>query len=204
MFGARNLFLLSLGIFFLLGSVFSSAYSGQFSNAKIGIQVNSNKKIFPAKSRDKLQEGGSYKVFIEPTEASWVYIIKSTTENSSLLKAIKLSKNQKFYFPENDSSLDLGKNGDKVLLSVVNSPSPIQKIEALFKSSSTPYSKWSGLEEELTQQTQNKLTSLSSKPISIAGAFRSTTMRPVWSDKFLPVFSAAPHLIRKFEFDVQK
>jgi hypothetical protein len=174
--------------------------------ANIGLLKKSGDKITRIKTNDRAMVGDQMRIFIQPLQDSYLYVIYSDGINTHLLTTketeTNIKKNKVLLLPSDTEFYvfdDKSKNG---FVTIICSSTPVSDIESNFKGKSElKHKEWAILEAKLTKEFKTDLHKKSDKPISIAGNVRGM------NDDFrnqLQTFSDEKVIMKKFTLEIKK
>ena len=204
----RWISVMCFGAALLLAGAVPSDAQPKIVRAKIGILVISGDQSARAKGKDRLKAGDKLRVYVQPEESSWVYVVHADEKNVTLLKMVEgqvpaslltLPSAGEFYQVDGGSPAET--------ITVLCSPEELKDISALAKTPVT-VEKWRSMEKELSRRGEIDLGQKSEKPFPIAGNVRGEkSVRETEIDSFLyqlQIFSGNAVLVKQYEFSVKK
>jgi hypothetical protein len=197
---------LSLCLFMIIAVVFPVRAQDNRVRAKIGIEIKSNEQSRSAKSLDDINTSDFIRVFVQPEEPSYVYVIH-TDENQSTLLYMPQQKSQSstMVMPSAKDYYRADGVSPEESFSIIISPTALTEIKDVFKSGTASADKWTTIEESLLEKSKINLSDEVEKPFAIAGNVRATDAKN--ADPFinnLQIFSGKSLLIKRYEFRVKK
>jgi hypothetical protein len=172
--------------------------------AKVGILIKSGDQTQRAKAKDRLKTGDSLRVYVQPEENFYVYVVHTDQKKVSLLSPkdrlnpgslLVLPGQQEFYEVDGESPVDT--------FTIICSPDELKEISAL-GSTEISYEKWAAIEKDLVRKGDIDLGQKAEKPFPIAGNVRGA-VDP--NDRFaadLQIYSGNTVLVKQYEFSVKK
>ena len=205
--GLKIIFILSLGIFMITGSIYSVGAQEKKIRAKIGIQIRSGDQIRRAKSHDRLKADDLLRIYVHPEKNSHVYVVHTDFKEATLLNMVQqkiqistlvMPSLQEFYQVDGEST--------KEAFTIIISPEGVAKVLEVFEKENVPYSRWVEVEKVLREESEIDLSQKTEKPFSISGNVRgvagSGDVDPFVSK--LQIFSGRSILLKRYEFRVKK
>lgn len=173
--------------------------------AKIGIMHKSGNKVTKLKSNDRAKAGDEVRIFIQPMETAYVYVIYSDGNEAMLLNypkdLRKVNKDHMLILPSETEFYAFDDQSPDAYFSIMCSETKIEKLEDLYKNSSTtPHNNWTVVAEELETEVKSDLASDTEKPLTMAGNVRG--LNDDFSKK-LPVFTDDQLILRKYSLEIK-
>lgn len=200
----RIILLLIIAAF--ISAPLSKVFAQDKLNAKIGVLLESQEKVRRMKSNDRVFAGDYFKVFVNPQNDAYVYVILSDKNESMLLNAENSFAVQKFntlILPDDEESFyQVDEKSDEMRIDVIVSIDKMDEIELLFKGKESveKYS-WVSLENTLTEDARLIVDRTPFKPIIMAGNVRSASNSFM---KKLQKFSGDKVIMKKYVLEVKK
>lgn len=174
--------------------------------ANIGLLKKSGDKITRIKTNDRALVGDQMRIFIQPMQDSYIYVIYSDGITSNLLTSKEpetiLKKNKVLLLPSDTEFYVFDDKSNKGIVTLICSSTPLTDIESNFKGKTElKHKDWVNLEKKLTKELKVDLHKKSDKPISIAGNVRGM------NDDFrnqLQTFSDDKVIMKKFTLEIKK
>jgi hypothetical protein len=171
--------------------------------AKIAILHKAGDNYSSLRSKDRLRAGEMLRIFIEPVNECYVYVVHADIKEATLLygddspavNKILLLPSENDYYVFDDSSPE-----ERIIVfcSVMKSA----EFEKLFNKKETISRKeWNKFETRILKEHKKQLNDKTDKPFPIAGNVSAL------NDEFLDqvqTFVGKNVLIRKFEFEIKK
>lgn len=192
---------------FLFFSVFFlfhiSVLSQDIIKAKIAILHKSGDDFTVLRSNDRLRAGEMIRIFVQPENECFVYIIHSDYSESTLLYAQKVSsKKDTLILPSTSEYYVFDDKSPTAKVDIFCSIKKIDDIDNLFKNEGVAkLSSWSLLEEKLLKKYKRNFTDKSEKPFPLAGNVSAI------NDEFLNrqlVLSGKGAIIRRYDLEIKK
>lgn len=176
-------------------------------SAHIGILLLlGNDQHKPMKTNDRAFAGDKIRVFVKPAWDSYVYVVNSDDNTSTLLNGGKesfaLPYKTLMTLPSEEEWYVFDDQSSQSVTTVVVAHSPLPAVEALFGDSITvSLAEWQELEAQLMDDSTEDLTEQTDKPISIAGNVRS--LNEDFAKK-LRSYTAKNVLVKKYVAAIKK
>ena len=148
----------------------------QLVHAKVAIQVVSNGKVTTARSKDKLAEGDKLRLYIEPQEEMFLYVVHTDQNATGLLAKTNTSAtaaSELVVLPSESEYYEIDGNSSFEQITIICAKKRQPKIEALFSENAPSLAAWQETELALLQQYQIDLNESTDKPFGIAGNVRN-------------------------------
>ncbi len=180
-----------------------STLSQDLIKAKIAILHKSADDFAVLRSNDRLRVGEMIRIFVQPDDDCYVYIIHSDNNESTLLCDKKISSKQDtLILPSNSEYYVFDDKSTTAKVIIFCSLNKIDDINKLFKEGDVvSLTSWSSLEEKLLKKYKKNFTDKSEKPFPMAGNVSAI------NDEFLNrqlVLSGKEAIIRKYEIEIKK
>jgi len=194
-----TIFLFFSIIIFSLISIFPQ----DIIKAKIAILHKSGDDFTVLRSNDRLRAGEMIRIFVQPENDCYVYIIHSDNSESTLLYDKKVSsKKDTLILPSTSEFYVFDDKSPTAKVDIFCSVKKIDDINKLFKDSDmVRLSSWSLIEEKLLKKYKKNFTDKSEKPFPMAGNVSAV------NDEFLNrqlVLSGKGAIIRRYDLEIKK
>ncbi|MGB8320487.1 MAG: hypothetical protein WCE54_20305 [Ignavibacteriaceae bacterium] len=194
-----TIFLFFSIIIFSLISIFPQ----DIIKAKIAILHKSGDDFTVLRSNDRLRAGEMIRIFVQPENDCYVYIIHSDNSESTLLYDKKVSsKKDTLILPSTSEFYVFDDKSPTAKVDIFCSVKKIDDINKLFKDSDmVRLSSWSLIEEKLFKEYKKNFTDKSEKPFPMAGNVSAV------NDEFLNrqlVLSGKGAIIRRYDLEIKK
>ncbi len=203
----KNIFIITcISILWSFSGQSSAISSDEMIRAKIGIRINSDSKNAMAKSRDRLKPGDLFRIYVNPENASFIYVVYSDKKEANLLQMVEQkTKNSILVFPSITEFYEVDGTSEHELFTIICSPKKINSLETLINPG-TSYEKWVSLETDLIKESQIVLTEKSETPFAISGSVRGVFQESARDSfyKRLRIYSGKSFIVKKYEFHVKK
>ena len=171
--------------------------------AKIAILHKSGDDFTVLRSHDRLKAGEMIRIFVQPENDCYVYIIHSDNKESTLLYDKKIaSKQDTLILPSTSEFYIFDDKSPTAKITVFCSLKKINDINKLFKAENvSDNDEWASLEDKLLKKYKRNLTDQSEKPFPMAGNVSAV------NDEFLNhqlVLSGKGAIIRRYEIEIKK
>lgn len=171
--GLRGVFLFSLSLFLIIGSICPIDAQEEKVRAKIGIQIRSGEQIKSAKSQDDLNFNDLIRIYVHPEKTSYIYVIHADFKEATLLNMVQQKiQSSTLVMPSLQEFYQIDGKSAEETFTIIISPNELNEVLDVFKKGSTNYSKWIKVEEPLLQKSKIDLSQLVEKPFSISGNVR--------------------------------
>jgi hypothetical protein len=191
-------------LFFTLAVFFQTPVLSQnIIKAKVAILHKSGDDYAVLRSNDRLRVGEMIRIFVQPENSCYVYIIHSDNKESTLLYDKKVSaKHDTLILPSTSEYYVFDDKSPTARITIFCSLKKIEDINQLFKSENiSGNNEWSSLEKKLFKKYKKNLGDQSEKPFPMAGNVSAV------NDEFLNrqlVLSGKGMIIRKYEIEIKK
>lgn len=172
--------------------------------AKIGVEIYSGEKTFPAKSKSRLKVGDAFRIYVMPEKDCYVYVISSDKKSATLLNpedSHRVSKGSLTFFPSMQNRFQPDGLVTDEYLTVICSPKKLNAVTRLFSSGSTSFDQWASLEKELVSTSRISLNEKTTKPVPVAGNVRGHNAPFV---EQMRTSSGNSLLVKRYHFHVKK
>jgi hypothetical protein len=178
------------------------AFKADTVKAKIAVLHKYGTEFNALKSRDRVKAGEMIRIFVQPVEESYVYVVYCDNNEASLLyNDKKVKESDPLMLPAKDDYYTFDDKSTKAKITVICSSYMISDINNLFTSSeSIKLEKWNEFESRLLKSEKKKLGDETDKPFPIAGKVSSNKD---FLDQ-LKVFVGNNMLIRQYELEIKK
>lgn len=188
---------------FIFGSV-SLISAQELVRAKIGVEIYSGKKSFPAKQRARLKVGDTFRIYVMPAKDCYVYVINSDKKSAMLLNpedSMRVRQGSLKFFPSMKNRFQPDGLVNEEFLTIICSPEKLAQITDLFASGNAPFDQWASLEKELTERSRISLSEETVKPVPMAGNVRGNLVPFV---EKMRTSSGKSLLLKTYHFHVKK
>lgn len=157
----------------------------------------------PLRSSDRVRAGEMLRIFIEPYNNCYVYVVNTDSAGSSILfdNSVEAGKDT-LILPSRDEFYIYDEKSTNSKLTIFCALKKIQDVEKLFShSKQVKETAWNKVESSLVNKFEKSFKGKSEKPFSIAGNVSAA------NEEFLEkqrVLSGKDVIIRKYEIEVQK
>jgi len=170
--------------------------------AKIAILHKGGDEYTTLRNNDRIRAGEMLRVFVQPSNPGYVYVIHTDNKESTLLlkKQVK-NKNEIIILPTENDFYVFDESSPTAKITVFCSLKKIDDIEKLFDKETKESKLWNSLEEKVIKKNKKNLSDKTDKPFPIAGNVSSV------NENFLEqiqTLSGKSILIRKYEFEIKK
>src|SRR5262245_28947220 len=192
--------------------------------AKVGIEVlSSGQASRPASTTttETVRAGDFLRVYVIPEDDAYVYIVNNDGKTLTLLNAQeaqkKVPKRFLITFPAPPTEVyEIVGKSDKESITVICSPTEVDEVVTLFRTTNVPQKDWTALETKLMNKSKIDLTQPAGKTAQIAGNVRGMpgnvrgmpgNVRSLHNDAFvdmMPIFSGRTLVVKRYDFQVQK
>ena len=197
-----SILLLSVFLFVFGSAPIVSAQ--ELVRAKIGVEIFSGKRSFPAKSKSRLKVGDAFRVYVMPEKDCYVYVVNSDRENAVLLNfgdSHLVKQGSLKFFPSRRNRFQPDGLVTDEFLAVICSPKKLNAITNLFSSGNAPSEQWASLEKELVSSSLISLSEVTTKPVPLAGNVRGLLTPFV---EQMRTSSGNSLLVKRYHFHVKK
>ena len=197
-----SILLLSVFLFVFGSAPIVSAQ--ELVRAKIGVEIFSGKRSFPAKSKSRLKVGDAFRVYVMPEKDCYVYVVNSDRENAVLLNfgdSHLVKQGSLKFFPSRRNRFQPDGLVTDEFLAVICSPKKLNAITNLFSSGNAPFEQWASLEKELVSSSLISLSEVTTKPVPLAGNVRGLLTPFV---EQMRTSSGNSLLVKRYHFHVKK
>lgn len=200
----RILSILSLVFLVLLVTAAVSVTQPKVS-ARIGIQIQANGRMTPAKARNEVKVGDGLRLYVVPEEDAYIYIIRTDQKVAQVLnpEPYKTPAKTAMILPNQGQFYNIDGSSDVESFTILCSPMELKEVQELMDSPTFPYQKWTAVEQMLIEDSRIDLTEDVGKPFSIAGVVRHLKS----DQKFLqnlPMMSGNTLVVKTYDFTVKK
>jgi hypothetical protein len=180
-----------------------SIFPQDIIKAKIAILHKSGDDFTVLRSNDRLKAGEMIRIFVQPENDCYVYIIHSDNSESTLLFDKKVDfKKDTLILPSTSEYYVFDNKSPTAKVDIFCSVKKIDDIDKLFKDGDVAkLSSWSLLEEKLIEKYKKNFTDKSEKPFPMAGNVSAI------NDEFLNrqlVLSGKGAIIRRYDLEIKK
>jgi hypothetical protein len=181
----------------------TSVFPQNVIKAKIAILHKSGDDFTVLRSNDRLRAGEMIRIFVQPEDDCYVYIIHSDYSESTLLCDKRISsKSDTLILPSTSEYYVFDDKSPTAKVTIFCSINKINDINKLFNGKDeVKFSEWSPLEEELLNKYKKNFADKSEKPFPMAGNVSAI------NDEFLNrqlVLSGKGAIIRKYDLEIKK
>ena len=199
--------LFGIGSTFLLLAFAAPAMPQQLVHAKVAIQVVSNGKVTTARSKDKLAKGDKLRLYIEPQEEMFLYVVHTDQNATGLLAKTNTSAtaaSELVVLPSESEYYEIDGNSSFEQITIICAKKRQSKIESLFSENAPSLAAWQETELALLQQYQIDLNESTDKPFGIAGNVRNLGDESSSIIEQMIMYSGKSTVIKRYEFRVKK
>lgn len=199
--------LFGIGSTFLLLAFAAPAMPQQLVHAKVAIQVVSNGKVTTARSKDKLAKGDKLRLYIEPQEEMFLYVVHTDQNATGLLAKTNTSAtaaSELVVLPSESEYYEIDGNSSFEQITIICAKKRQSKIESLFSENAPSLAAWQETELALLQQYQIDLNESTDKPFGIAGNVRNLGDESSSIIEQMIMYSGKSMVIKRYEFRVKK
>ncbi|MEJ2618445.1 MAG: hypothetical protein P8Z35_26045 [Ignavibacteriaceae bacterium] len=180
-----------------------SIFPQDIIKAKIAILHKSGDDFTVLRSNDRLKAGEMIRIFVQPENDCYVYIIHYDNSESTLLFDKKVDfKKDTLILPSTSEYYVFDNKSPTAKVDIFCSVKKIDDIDKLFKDGDVAkLSNWSLLEEKLIKKYKKNFTDKSEKPFPMAGNVSAI------NDEFLNrqlVLSGKGAIIRRYDLEIKK
>jgi len=202
----KILFILCIGAALIMTGTLVCFAQAQPVRARIGVIIKSGDQVMRAKGKDSLKAGDSLRIYVQPDEGSYLYVVHADPDNVTLLKMVDRSvPSSQWVLPGEGDLYEVDGQSPIETFTIICSPEELKEVAAL-AGTKMPYEKWTALVGSLVKRGQIDLSQKSEKPFPIAGNTRGEVLaggRPE-RDCEAQVFSGNTILVKQYEFTVKK
>ena len=189
--------------FTIIISFQTSTFPQDVIKAKIAILHKTADDFTVLRSNDRLKAGEMIRIFVQPEDDCYVYIIHSDNSESTLLYDKKVSsKEDTLILPSTSEFYVFDDKSPTAKVTIFCSIQRIEDINNLFNDGNeTKLSSWNSLEDKLLKKYKKNFTDKSEKPFPMAGNVSAV------NDEFLNgqlVLSGKGAIIRRYELEIKK
>jgi hypothetical protein len=190
-------------LFFIIIFLQINSFPQDIIKAKIAILLKSGDDFTVLRSNDRLKAGEMIRIFVQPEDDCYVYIIHSDNSESTLLCDKKVtSKQDTLILPSTSEFYVFDDKSPTAKVTIFCSLKKIDDINKLFQNGEvSKLSSWSSIEDKLLKKYKKNFTDKSEKPFPMAGNVSAV------NDEFLNyqlVLSGKEAIIRKYEIEIKK
>lgn len=200
----RILRILSLIFLITLGTAAVSVTQPKVS-ARIGIQIQANGRMTPAKGRNEVKVGDGLRLYVVPEEDAYIYVIQTDQKVARVLnpEPYKTPAKTAMILPNQGQFYNIDGSSDVESFTILCSPTALKEIQELVGSPIFPYQKWAAMEHALIENSRIDLTEEVGKPFSIAGVVRHLASDQKILQN-LPMMSGNTLVVKTYDFTVKK
>jgi len=200
----RILSILSL-VFLMMLAIAVVGVTQSKVSARIGIQIQANGRMTPAKGRNEVKVGDGLRLYVVPAEDAYIYVIQTDQKVAQVLnpEPYKTPAKTAMILPNQGQFYNIDGSSDVESFTILCSPTELKEVQKLMDSPTFPYPKWAAVEQGLIESSRLDLTEDVDKPFSIAGVVRHLTS----DQKFLqnlPMMSGNTLVVKTYDFTVKK
>ena len=212
-------FLLFISYFNMTLATASQKIDGETEiiRAKIGIQVQSQNRVFRAKSRERMKPGDLIRLYVHPEKSCYVYIVHSDGQNVNLLNMTHQEvQSSTLILPSAQAFFEFDGKSKMEQITIICSPQKLQNLSGLAEKG-LPHERWIVMEKELIEKSQLLIDDEDRQRFAIAGNVRgldgvakndSTGLSSsANTDAFLrelQIFSGNGLLVKTYAFKIKK
>lgn len=194
----------SIGFVFLMVSISPVLAQPKIIRAKVGILIKSGDQTMRAKGKDRLKAGDFLRVYVQPEENCYVYVVHTDQKTAKLLSSTERRQpGSLVILPGSQDSYEVDGESPVDTFTIICSPDELKEVSGLLNTE-IPYEKWAAIEKELAKKGEIDLGQKAEKPFPIAGNVRGA-VDP--NDRFaadLQIYSGNTVLVKQYEFSVKK
>lgn len=202
----RRLFLFAVLIFLTSMQIQIKPQEKDIIRAKIAILHKSGDSYAKMKSRDRIHAGDLMRIFVQPLNDCYVYVIHTDNEGTTNLysndKGSRLSHKDTLILPSKDEFYTFDNKSPTAKISIICSLNKLHEIDNLFSSGkNVKPAKWAALEKKMNSENKINISDKSDKPFPIAGNVSAV------NEEFLKkqmILTGKNILIRKYEIEIKK
>jgi hypothetical protein len=200
----RILSILSLVFLVMLVTAAVSVTQPKVS-AHIGIQIQANGRMTPAKGRNEVKVGDGLRLYVVPEEDAYIYVIQTDQKVARVLNSepYKTPAKTAMILPNQGQFYNIDGSSDVESFTILCSPTALKEVQELIGSPTFPHEKWSAVEQMLIENSRIDLTENVDKPFSIAGVVRHLTSNQKFLQN-LPMMSGNTLVVKTYDFTVKK
>jgi hypothetical protein len=174
-------------------------------SARIGIQIQANSRMTPAKARNQVKVGDGVRLYVVPAEEAYIYVIRTDTKVARVLNSepYKTPAKTAMILPNQGQFYNIDGSSDVESFTILCSPTELKEVQELMGAPTVPYQQWAAVEQMLIEQSRIHLTENVDKPFSIAGVVRHLTSDQKFL-KNLPMMSGTTLVVKTYDFTVKK
>ncbi len=201
--GGKMKRLITFLFFTIIISFQTSIFPQDIIKAKIAILHKTADDFTVLRSNDRLKAGEMIRIFVQPENDCFVYIIHSDNSESTLLYDKRVSsKEDTLILPSTSEFYVFDDKSPTARVTIFCSIKKIDDITYLFNGGDVvKLSSWSSLEDKLLKKYKKNFTDKSEKPFPMAGNVSAI------NDEFLNrqlVLSGKGAIIRRYELEIKK
>ena len=185
--------------------------------AKIGIQVQSQNKVFRAKSRERMRAGDLIRLYVHPEKSCYVYIVHSDGQNANLLNMTQQEvQSSTLILPSAQDFFEFDGKSKMEEITIICSPQRIQSLSGMAEKGLS-HERWLVMEKDLMAQSKLLIDDEERQSFAIAGNVRgldgvaksgsaglSTSTNTDAFLRELQIFSGNGLLVKTYAFKIQK
>lgn len=212
--------LIFLTLFFIMPMVLANEIGEEESDivrAKIGIQVQSQNKVFRARARERLRAGDLIRLYVHPEKSCFVYIVHSDGNLVNLLNMTHQEvQSATLILPSAQAFFEFDGKSAMEGLTIICSPQKLDELSTL-ATKGLAHDQWLIVENKLLEQSKRLVTDEDHQSFAIAGNVRgldgavkgekplnATALNNDAFLKELQIFSGKGLLIKTYAFKIQK
>ena len=192
-------------VLFLPGSLICSA-QGPIVRAKIGVIIKSGDHVKRAKGKESLKPGDSLRIYVQPDEGSYLYVVHADPDNVALLKMVERgTPSYQWVLPSEREYYEVDGKSPTETFTIICSPEELKEVAAL-AGTRMPYEKWTALAGSLAEKGTIDLSQKSEKPFPMAGVAKGKDLAGNGAERegYVQIFSGNAILVKQYEFTVKK
>lgn len=125
--------------------------------AQIGIQIQSEKKIFRAKSRERLKRGDLIRLYVYSEKKCYIYVVHTDTKSVNLLHITEQPSSSTLILPSAQAYYEIDGNSSTERFTIICTPKKLSK-RFITEDQSINYKYWRSMETELMKKSKILVT----------------------------------------------
>ena len=202
----KTLLALCIGAVLFMPYALICSAQGPIVRAKIAVIIKSGDHVKRAKGKDNLKPGDSLRIYVQPDEGSYLYVVHADPDNVALLKTVdRGTPSYQWVLPSEREYYEVDGKSPTETFTIICSPMELNEVAAL-ADSSMPYEKWTALAGSLAEKGAIDLSQRSEKPFPLAGVAKGEELagNDVERESDVQIFSGNTILVKQYEFTVKK
>jgi hypothetical protein len=193
-----------IGIAFLLAGSLPVFAQEKIVRAKIGILIKAGDQKMRAKANDRLKVGDFVRIYVQPEESFYVYVVHTDGKRVWLLSSTeRQDPGAPFLLPGREEYYEIDGESPVETFTIICSPQELKEVSSL-QNTEISYEKWSALEKELAKKGEIDLGEKAEKPFPIAGNVRGAVDPNDHFASDLLISSGKNVLVKQYEFSIKK